>query len=73
MDLKTKIGSKVKYLDENGYDRDREWAQHMGLKKGEVYTVRFVDIGSWSSSVWLDEIEGASFNTVMFKNVEENR
>ena len=61
------VGSKVTYLDENGYDRDKEYARDTGLKKGEVYTLSGMEIGGSHATLWLEEFPGKSFNTVMFK------
>ena len=71
MDIfRTKYGSKVKYLNKNGYDSDRSFANKY-LKEGEEYTVRLIEIGMWSSEVYLEEVSGVGgFNTVMFENVD---
>jgi len=66
-------GSKVVYLDENGYDSDRKWARECGLVKGQIYTVFGIDVHSSSSSVLLEEIgeHHKYFNTVMFQDLDE--
>lgn len=66
MNIYASRGSKVSFLNKNGYDRDLTYANEAGLKEGEVYTVLETEVGSWSSSVSLLEFPGKSFNTVMF-------
>ncbi len=64
-------GTKLRYLGENGYDSDRFYAEKQGLIKDETYTLKKTSVGSWSSSIYLEEVEG-SFNSVMFKVVDEH-
>jgi hypothetical protein len=63
----SRAGSKLIYLDKNGYDEDREEANKF-LKKGELYTVDHVDIFKYSSTVYLKEFPEMGFNMVMFRN-----
>jgi hypothetical protein len=63
-------GRKVRYLNTNGYDSYREYANQY-IKEGEIYTVREIWVGGSSSDVELVEIEDRRFNTVMFEDVEE--
>ena len=60
-------GTKVVYLDENGYDSDKEYAHRAGLQKGKMYTLSGMEIGGSHSTLWLEEFPDKSFNTVMFK------
>lgn len=64
------VGTKVTYLDENGYDYDRRYAIDCGLIKGQQYTLESVDVGSWSSTVYVEEFPDKGFNTVMFESAE---
>ncbi len=57
-------GTAVVFLDDNGYDAEREEAAKI-LTKGQRYEVRDVDVDSWYSNVILEGVPG-SFNTVMF-------
>lgn len=68
LNINAKPGTKVIYLGKNGYDSEREFANKF-LKKEKEYTVSRIDIGNWSSLIYLDEIPGKGFNSVMFAAV----
>lgn len=68
MNIFAKKGSKVRFLNENGWDGEPESASRY-LDKGKEYTVDFVDIGGWCSSVFLKEVPNIPFNTVMFEDI----
>lgn len=69
MNLDCKQGTKIRYTGTGGWDADKVHAnQHLTI--GEVYTVDIIDIGSWSSDVYLTEVPDIDFNTVMFEEVE---
>jgi hypothetical protein len=61
-------GTIVTYLDENGYDCERERAREAGFVKGGTYTVVSTDVGNCSTSVKFYEIKG-SWNSVMFEDI----
>lgn len=65
MDIYSTKGTKVIFNNINGHDYDLEHARKY-LKEGEKYTVDFIDVGAWSTSVYLEEFPGISFNSVMF-------
>lgn len=67
MDLNTKEWELVRFLNTNGWDGEAN--RH--LEEGALYTVDYVMINSWSSEVYLKEVPGIGFNTVMFEDVEE--
>lgn len=69
MDIYSEEGTKVRYLNQNGYDYEREEA-NKELVEGEVYTVKYTIVGSWYSTVVLKEFPDKEFNTVMFGAVE---
>lgn len=69
MSLETDV-SQVMFMNRGGYESDRESALKSGLVPGGIYTIRYIDIGSWSSDVFLKEFPGQGFNTVMFKEVK---
>ena len=69
MDIYSPAGTVVYFLDENGYDSEREHAREH-LVKGQVLTVSEIDVGGWSSSVEFEELPGKWFNTVMFAHKE---
>lgn len=70
MDIYAKLGTKVKFTGEGGYDNDRHFAfSHMDV--GEVYTVKGITVGNWLSYVEFEELPGNRFNTVMFEEVKE--
>lgn len=63
-------GTKVKYLNKNGYPGDKTLA-NMYLKEGQIYTVDFTVAHSWGTDLFLNEfIE--SFNSDMFEEVEDD-
>ena len=64
-------GRKVRYLNKNGYDGDRKYANKY-LTEGDILTVNEIRVGACSSDVELEEYPGKYFNTVMFEDVEEN-
>jgi hypothetical protein len=64
-----KPGTVVRFLNENGYDRELDEARRV-LKDIPILTVKHIDVGGWVSYVTFEEIEG-EFNTVMFEEVEE--
>lgn len=69
LDIYSPAGTKVTFIDENGYDFDREQARKY-FTKGQVLTVKRIDVESWSSSVTFEELPGKWFNTVMFAHKE---
>lgn len=62
-------GTKVRFLDFNGYDHDLKYARDRGMIKDSIYTVKAAYIGDWSSDYTFEEVDGR-FNTVMFKEVK---
>ena len=70
MDIMSKPGTKVKFLNRNGWDHERDAANEI-LNIHDTYTVKYIRIGSWKSYVQLIEFPTSSFNTVMFENVGE--
>ena len=69
MDIYSKPGTKVRYLSKNGYDGQRQ-AADLIFTKGQILTVKNIDVDSWSSSVEFEELRNKWFNTVMFENIE---
>lgn len=65
MDIYSPSGTTVYFLDQNGYDSERETARKYFIE-GEILTVKGINVGSWSSSVEFNELPGKWFNTVMF-------
>lgn len=70
MEINSPPGTVVYYLDENGYDGDREYARKF-MQKYQILTVRQIDIGGWRTVVEFEEIPGKWFNSVMF-GVKDN-
>lgn len=70
MNIHAKRFDKVVYLDENGYDSNREVANKF-LIKGNEYTVARTCVGQSSSTVELIEFPNKHFNTVMFRDAIE--
>jgi hypothetical protein len=72
MDIYSKPGTKIVFINKNGYDHERESANKI-LKVGQIYTVESIDVRSFVSYVKLEEVPGKGFNTVMFERiVQEN-
>lgn len=69
MDIYSSPGTKVRFLNQNGHDYQREDALKY-FAEGQVLTVDEIDVGSWSSSVKFQELPGKWFNTVMFGRIE---
>ncbi len=68
MNIYSAPGTKVRFLNKNGYEYDLEHARKY-LNTNRIYTVRNIDVGGWSSTVYLEEVPGEYFNTVCFKEV----
>lgn len=71
MTSKPPKGRKVRFLNKNGRDYERESANQL-IKEGEILTVKEIFVGGSSSTVELMEYPGKEFNTVMFEDVEVN-
>lgn len=41
------------------------------LTVGEVYNLTYIDVHGWYSEVYLKEIPGKTFNSVLFEEVKE--
>jgi len=63
------LGRKVKYLDKNGWDGDREYANRF-FKEGAILTVKEIYVGRSSSDVEFVEHPFKKFNTVMFEDIK---
>ena len=61
-------GRKVKFLNCNGYDSEREYANKC-FKEGDILTVKEIYVGRSNSKVEFEEFPNKRFNTVMFKDV----
>lgn len=70
MNIYAQRGSKVEYLGENGYERDREDIEQLGVKVGDILTVDYTDIGSWCTYVHFSDLTG-SHNSVMFEDYDD--
>lgn len=72
MDIYSPPGTRVRFMNKGGYEIQPKQAIKEGLIEEEVYTVSYIDVGSWTSYVYLKEFPNKSFNTVMFDQVEED-
>ena len=61
-------GRKVRFLNDNGYDSEREHASKL-FKTGQILTVKEIYVGTFSSTVEFIEYPKEQFNTVMFCDV----
>jgi len=59
-----------KYLDENGYDADVEYARKCGFIKDQMYVVEDAEVGRSHTNVSFRGIEG-KHNSVMFEFYNE--
>lgn len=64
MDIYSRSGTIVRFLNQNGYEHERDTAA-ISLTEGVDYEVEHIDVGNWSSRVKLVGIDGW-WNTVMF-------
>lgn len=61
-------GRKVRYLQANGWDNDKEFV-NKHLQKGQILTAKEIYVGRSSSKVEFVEFPNLMFNTVMFEDV----
>lgn len=67
MDIYSPPGTKVVFAHPDwGYPYHQEVAAKH-LKLGEKYTVDKTDPGDWSTRVYLREVPGVAFNSVLFE------
>lgn len=52
-------GEKVRYLNEHGYDHNREYANKF-LTSGGIYTIDWCDVHDYSTDVYLKEFRVVS-------------
>ena len=71
MNIYSKPGSKVVFLNKNGYDSDRKYAVDIGLIEGKEYIIDRIEVGEYYSSVKLIDFPLDYFNTVMFDDYKE--
>ena len=69
MNIHAKPGSRVRYCNFQSGRHDDYMDCERFLYRNAVYTVEKVAVGRFRSEVWLVEVEGRSFNTVMFEDV----
>jgi hypothetical protein len=67
MNIYAKKGDKVRFLNENGREAERAYAAEI-LKEGKAYTIDHTDVYGWHTDVYLQEVPGKSFNSVMFED-----
>jgi hypothetical protein len=65
VDIYVQPGTVVYYLDENGYEGDREYARKF-MQKYQILTVRDSDIGGFRTELEFEELPGKWFNHAMF-------
>lgn len=64
-DIRSPVGTKLRYTGLNGYDIDRAYANEH-LKEGHIYTLERADIHAWNTDFYLVEVPGKAFNSVHF-------
>jgi len=74
MDIYSKPGSKVVFI--GGHDKTSiNWGSHDDpselLTIGSEYTVARTEVHSYHTKVFLEGLEGKSFNSVWFENKED--
>lgn len=72
MNMYSPPGTRVRFMNKGGYEIQPRLAIKAGLIEEEVYTVAYVDVGGWTSYVYLKEFPNEGFNTAMFDQVEED-
>ena len=71
MDILSGPGTKVVFENpQNGHPEDKELASKY-LEVDGIYTVEKIKAKSWHSEVFLEEVQGIAFNTVLFENKQE--
>ena len=70
MDIYSKDGTKVVFTGRGGYGYQQSEAREH-LTVGAIYTVEHTEVHSWSTDVYLYEVPGIRFNSVMFDKVKE--
>lgn len=69
MDIYSKPGTPVKFVNPTfGYEYHQETARKH-LKVGNIYTVKETVVDSWHTDVYLEEVPGVPFNSVLFDNI----
>jgi hypothetical protein len=70
MDIKkASPGYKVVFMNpEAGWSDDQFRAKKANLVVGREYTLAKVEVHSWHTKIWLEEVEGI-FNSVQFEDV----
>lgn len=68
MDIYSPRGTKVRFTGNGGFDSENQRANDI-LDKGAIYTVDYTDVGGWRTEVYLIEVPGDSFNSVLFESV----
>jgi hypothetical protein len=71
MDIYAQKGSKVRYLGTGGYQGERDRIEALGVKKGDILTVRYTNVDNWHTDAYFFEIE-RGHNSVMFEDVEND-
>lgn len=68
MNIYAKSGHKVIFKHPNyGYENDQETARKH-LKVGGKYTVENTSVDTWKTDVYLKEVPGIAFNSVLFED-----
>lgn len=70
IDIYSPSGTKVKFNDCHGHDWEREEARKI-LNTTDIYTIEYIDVGDWSSNLYLKEFPNTLFNSVLFSSTEE--
>jgi hypothetical protein len=66
MDIYAEEGHKIKFTSPNaGYEYDQKQAE-THLLVNETYTVERTEVGNFSTDVYLKEVPGLKFNSVLF-------
>lgn len=69
MNIYSKSGTKVTFLNKNGNDWQRAVANKI-FKVGQIYTVKSIDVHSCVSYVEFEEFPEKTFNSVMFDDIK---
>jgi hypothetical protein len=73
MNIHSKPGTKVKYaFPDNGWKMDKSMLEELGIKVGDILTVKYTNVYNYGTAVYFVEFPGKAFNSVNFANVEES-
>jgi hypothetical protein len=71
MNIHAKPGTKVVFANPNNGNYHSQETARTYLEPGKVYTVARCDVEDWFTDVFLEEVPGIAFNSVMFDDAPQ--